>query len=465
MRNSVNYFSIVLLFVFLVMTGCGGGGTKADNNNDAITKPSAPIIGVATAGNGQVTVTFNPPLSDGGSAVIDYTATSSPGNFTANGITSPLTVTGLDKDTLYTFTVTAINSAGVSAASEASNSVAPLAPAKLSVNGTAGKAVSLNGKYFVPTTRNNDLFMTIFTDDGDSQEITILATADYDVILGIVAVEGYGVYALCAQDTTGISNSGKIWLIRIDPTTTHVVASWKLSDEAAANALTANNETGTLFFEICTGATQSMIRVNGITGEVLGGTTDSPGTWGQFTGPILLNSNNDVYIIGEQMLSAAQNRISAWKYSGDLLNKKASVDITQYRPFEISQELDGATGAILSADGTKLYISGAIDTWSANPRAVWLTYDATSLAFISAQDIGPALTQNSGYSSLVSDSAGNIFGIYRGANMVKINPLTGMPTWTVNADASHLAISGNTLLLSVESEVLLYNTDGAQVLK
>ena len=59
------------------------------------TAPGAPTGVTATAGNGQATVGFTAPASNGGSAITGYTVTSSPGNITANGTTSPITVPGL----------------------------------------------------------------------------------------------------------------------------------------------------------------------------------------------------------------------------------------------------------------------------------------------------------------------------------------------------------------------------------
>ncbi|MGI2172392.1 Ig-like domain-containing protein [Shewanella sp. MF05960] len=89
---------------------------------------NAPTISSATAGDSEATVSFTAPSNTGGSAITGYTVTSSPGGLTATGSASPLTVTGLTNGTAYTFSVTATNSAGASAASSASNSVTPIGP-------------------------------------------------------------------------------------------------------------------------------------------------------------------------------------------------------------------------------------------------------------------------------------------------------------------------------------------------
>ena len=69
-------------------------------------------------------VTFSAPSSDGGASITSYTVTSSPGGLTATR-SSPgtVTITGLTTTVLYTFTVTATNSAGTSAPSAPSNSI------------------------------------------------------------------------------------------------------------------------------------------------------------------------------------------------------------------------------------------------------------------------------------------------------------------------------------------------------
>lgn len=104
------------------------------NNSAALTytanavAPSIPTVGIATPLNASATVAFT-GNSDGGSAITQYRAISTPGSFTGTGLTSPLTVSGLTNGVAYTFTVRATNAIGNSAESSASNSVTPYVPA------------------------------------------------------------------------------------------------------------------------------------------------------------------------------------------------------------------------------------------------------------------------------------------------------------------------------------------------
>ena len=93
------------------------------NTTSLATVPGAPTKVIATAGNAQATVSFLAPASNGGSPIISYTVTSSPGNITATGASSPITVSGLTYGTTYTFTVKATNAIGTGPASAPSNSV------------------------------------------------------------------------------------------------------------------------------------------------------------------------------------------------------------------------------------------------------------------------------------------------------------------------------------------------------
>ena len=102
------------------------------------TKPDAPTIGTATAGNANASVTFTAPAYAGYPATITgYTVTSSPGGLTGTGASSPITVSGLTNGTPYTFTVTATNATGTGPASAASNSATPIPPQQVAYT-TAG---------------------------------------------------------------------------------------------------------------------------------------------------------------------------------------------------------------------------------------------------------------------------------------------------------------------------------------
>jgi titin len=94
------------------------------------TVPSAPTHVSALAGNGQVQLSWDAPASDGGSAISDYMIVPTVGSTALSPIVYPATVTvrtisGLTNGTAYTFTVTAINSAGRGPASARSEAVTP----------------------------------------------------------------------------------------------------------------------------------------------------------------------------------------------------------------------------------------------------------------------------------------------------------------------------------------------------
>lgn len=93
------------------------------------TAPGAPTAVVATASNGQATVSFAPAPANG-SPITKYTVVVNPAAGTdvdVNTAATTHTITGLTNGTSYTFTVTATNAVGTSSPSMASNSVTPTA--------------------------------------------------------------------------------------------------------------------------------------------------------------------------------------------------------------------------------------------------------------------------------------------------------------------------------------------------
>lgn len=86
--------------------------------------PGAPTAVHASAASRQATVTWQPPVDDGGSPITSFTVTAAPGGATCTTSALTCTVTGLPNGVRHTFTVTAANRVGTGPSSAASNSVA-----------------------------------------------------------------------------------------------------------------------------------------------------------------------------------------------------------------------------------------------------------------------------------------------------------------------------------------------------
>lgn len=110
----------------LSATNVIGQGTPSYNGaTPRAQTPDAPTINGVTPGNAQATVSFTPPVSDGGSPITSYFVRC--GGYYATGASSPVTVTGLTNGTAVTCTVVATNAKGSSALS-AGLSVTPSPP-------------------------------------------------------------------------------------------------------------------------------------------------------------------------------------------------------------------------------------------------------------------------------------------------------------------------------------------------
>jgi len=108
--------------------GTGPASTPSNSATPGTTRPLAPRIGAAIAGNAQAVVSFSAPSADGGSPITGYTVLSHPtGGTDSNAGTTAAshTVTGLTNGTAYTFTVIATNVLGTSDPSAASNTITP----------------------------------------------------------------------------------------------------------------------------------------------------------------------------------------------------------------------------------------------------------------------------------------------------------------------------------------------------
>lgn len=96
--------------------------------------PNAPTAVTGVIGNAQVALSWTAPSNTGGLTLTDYRITATPAPATGlatqalGGIGTNYTFAGLSNGTAYTFTVAAVNSAGVGTSSAASAALTPAAP-------------------------------------------------------------------------------------------------------------------------------------------------------------------------------------------------------------------------------------------------------------------------------------------------------------------------------------------------
>lgn len=115
--------------VTVVATNAAGDSPPSPPSSQVVprTTPTAPLDVTATPGNGQLSVSWSAPASDGGAAVTGYVVTTQPGDHvtTVAGDVTHATIPNLDNGTAYTVTVTATNPAGDSPASAPSAAATP----------------------------------------------------------------------------------------------------------------------------------------------------------------------------------------------------------------------------------------------------------------------------------------------------------------------------------------------------
>jgi hypothetical protein len=171
------------------------------------TVPDAPTAVTATAGNGQASVSFTAPSSDGGSSVTSYTVTSSPDGITATGVASPVLVTGLTNGTAYTFTVAATNIAGTGIFSAPSSAVTPVKPVTnitaVPTTGTVGTGLALSGTVAPTDATNKTIVWSVKSGTATmtgASEVT--ATAAGDVVVTATITNGLTASSNYTQDFT-----------------------------------------------------------------------------------------------------------------------------------------------------------------------------------------------------------------------------------------------------------------------
>jgi hypothetical protein len=151
--------------------------------------------------NGAAAITFTPGTILGKT----YVVTSSPGSYTASGTASPITITGLQSSTQYTYTVVASNNYGTASASSASSAVTattvPQAP-------TIGTATGGNAQVSVAFSANatGGSSITGYTITSSPGNITASGSTSPVLVTGLTNGTAY-TFTITATNANGTSTA------------------------------------------------------------------------------------------------------------------------------------------------------------------------------------------------------------------------------------------------------------------
>jgi hypothetical protein len=187
-------------------------GITGSQNTKGFLQPLAPTIGTATDvgtarafNNGAATVTFSPSAT--GAAATSFTVTSSPGGLTASGASSPLTVTGLQSNTSYTFLVKATNAAGDSPNSGSTSAITATTVPQAPTIGTATRpAVSQRIDVAFTAGATGGKAVSTFTATSSPSSITATNSASPIAVTGLANGTSY-TFTVTATNANGTSSA------------------------------------------------------------------------------------------------------------------------------------------------------------------------------------------------------------------------------------------------------------------
>ncbi len=197
--NQVNDYVTVLVTVSA--SGATASGVAASTALVTTNIPGAPSGVTALAGAGQATVSWNAPTT--GLAATSYTVTSTPGSFTCTATTTrTCVVTGLLYGTAYSFTVTASNAYGTSAASVASNAVYPTETVPSAPTTVTAVAGTLSAVVSWTAASANGAVVSSYTVTSSPGGLTCQTTATSCTVSGLTAGTAY-TFTVMARNVVG----------------------------------------------------------------------------------------------------------------------------------------------------------------------------------------------------------------------------------------------------------------------
>ena len=173
--------------------------------NIAAVAPEAPTITGITAGNGQLSVAFTAPTSNGGASITNYKYSIDGGALVLVGSTSsPFIITGLTNGQLYAVQLYAVNSAGDSLASSVVNGT-PLAPSSPTITlAPTTFASAFNTTYGTASSTQT------FTVSGSTLGGDVTVTAPAGLEISLSSGSGYA-DSLTLSQTSGAVSSTTIY--------------------------------------------------------------------------------------------------------------------------------------------------------------------------------------------------------------------------------------------------------------
>lgn len=172
--------------------------------------PDAPTIGAATNvgtsrayNNGSATVAYTSATTGGTPTTL--TATSTPGSFTGTG-SSPITVTGLQSATAYTFTVTPSNSTATGPASSSSSSITATTVPQAPTIGTATQTGQTTATVGFTAGATGGSSITGYTATSSPGSVTGTGASSPISITGLTAGTAY-TFTVTATNTNGTSTA------------------------------------------------------------------------------------------------------------------------------------------------------------------------------------------------------------------------------------------------------------------
>ena len=296
-------------YTFKVVATNGIGTSAASDPSTAVTPstvPNAPTGVTAAMGDASASVSFLAPANDGGSAVLRYTVTSSPGSFTCT-VNAPATscnVTGLTNGTAYTFTVKAININGDSVASTASSAGTPVqsSPPTVAndaqptgnpyVGSTLTSAVTFNGsptpaityQWKVCTDPTNLLACTNISGATSASYTPTLSVLGKYIVVDATANNGVGTPVTETSNPTQIINP-EIAFSAPSPVPGATAGTAYVLSAAAAGGV------GTFTYTVASGTLPPGVTLDPATGQIAG----TPTTAGTYTFTVRATDSNGVY--------------------------------------------------------------------------------------------------------------------------------------------------------------------------